>query len=81
MLFFPLNGLPCQTKRRTQAIDRGMKSVVEIHKGVGGPDLLLQFLARDNLARIFQQRLQDQKWLLLKADSYAAIAQLAGTDI
>jgi hypothetical protein len=23
MLFFPLNGLPCQTKRRTQAIEMG----------------------------------------------------------
>ena len=55
--------------------------MVEIHERVRGPELLLQFLAADDLAGVLEQHRQDLEGLLLKPDSQAALAQLAGTKI
>jgi hypothetical protein len=51
--------------------------VIEIHKSVGGPDSLPEFLAADYIARVFQQNLEDLEWLFLQSDSSSILAQLS----
>jgi hypothetical protein len=51
--------------------------VIEIHKSVRGPDSLAEFLAGDHVARVFQQNLEDLKWLFLEPDSGSILAQLS----
>jgi hypothetical protein len=48
--------------------------MIEIDKGVGRPDSLLQLFPRNHRARIFQQNLQNLQGLLLKLDSDALLA-------
>jgi hypothetical protein len=43
----------------TQAVHRRIQSVVEIHEGVGGPEVLPQFVARDQIAGTRKQVGQD----------------------
>jgi hypothetical protein len=51
--------------------------VIEIHKSVGGPDSLPEFLAGDYIARLFQQNPEDLEWLFLQPDSGSILAQLS----
>ena len=55
--------------------------MVEIDERVRGPELLLKFLAADDLAGVLEQHRQDLEGLLLKPDSQAALAQFASTKI
>ena len=55
--------------------------MLEIHKGVGGPELLVQFLARDDLAGMREQHRQDLKGLFLDFDLQAVLAQLGGAKV
>src|SRR2546427_4776331 len=55
--------------------------MVEVDKGVGGPDFLLQFLPGDDLPRTLQENLEDLEGLLLKFDLGALFAQFAGLEI
>ena len=68
-------------ERLTDLVDRLVEPVVEIHERVRGPELLLKFLATDDLAGVLEQHRQDLEGLLLKPDSQAALAQFASTKI
>ena len=64
-----------------QPLDGVVKTVVEIDKGVGGPDLLLQFFAGDGLTGTLQKNLEDLERLLLEFDLRALFPQFAGPEI
>ena len=57
--------------------DRVVESRIEVHEGAGGPESLVQLLARHHLARAVQQQLQDLERLLGKPDLPSALAELA----
>ena len=64
-------------QRLAQFRHGGIHAVVEVHEGILRPQLLLQFLARHDLARMLQQHLEHLKGLLLQPDLEAALAQFA----
>jgi hypothetical protein len=51
--------------------------VIEIAEGAGWPEPLTEFLARDQVARLFQQQRQNLEGLFLKIDPDARFSQLA----
>jgi hypothetical protein len=53
----------------------------KIYESVSRPDLPSQRLTAHNLAGVFQQNLQNLKWLLLKLDPHALLAQFYGFDV
>ena len=64
-----------------KALDGGVETVVEIDKGVGGPESGAELLACDELTRILQQDRQDLEGLILKLDLLAVFAQFGGGKI
>jgi len=64
-----------------ELIDYSVKAVIEIYKGIFGPQLLTQFLARDDFARPPQQREQHLEWLLLNAKTDSRFAQFPGARV
>src|SRR5205814_8887156 len=69
--------------RRPQLVDGIVQSVVEVDERIGGPEPEPQRLARDHLARPFEQRNQQLKRLFLQAQPAAAFPQFSrrGIDI
>src|ERR1700675_3435270 len=61
--------------------DRFVEPVVEIHKGICGPECFLKFFASYDLAGVLKQHGQDLEGLFLKANSQAVLAQFAGAKI
>jgi hypothetical protein len=55
--------------------------VVELHKGVLGPQLFPEFFASDNFTGALGEQGEDLEGLLLKLDARAAFAQLAGGEV
>jgi hypothetical protein len=55
--------------------------VIEVTKIVGGPYPGLQFVARDQVARVFQKNLQHLKGLLLKLDTASRFTDLSRMEI
>jgi tRNA pseudouridine-54 N-methylase len=68
-------------ERLTESGNGAIQSVIEVHERVGGPELLLQLLARHHIARALQQRGQDLKGLLLQPNPLAIFAQISGAKI
>src|SRR5262252_2169403 len=64
-----------------QSLDGVVESLLKIYESVGRPDLPSQRLTAHNFAGVFQQNLQDLKWLLLKLDPQALLAQFYGFDV
>jgi hypothetical protein len=58
-----------------------VEAVVEVYKGVSRPELIAQFLSRDQVAVGLQQDGQHLQRLALEAKLYAAFAQFAGAHI
>jgi len=52
-------------KGLTQPGDCAVQPVVEINKGVGGPEALPQLIPCNQVARTFQEQGQNAKWLFL----------------
>ena len=55
--------------------------MVEIDKGIGGPQTLVEFFTRHQFAMLFEQRNQNSQRLLLKADSLAVLPKLTDTRV
>src|SRR5258708_38070347 len=55
--------------------------MVEVDQGISGPQLLLQFLASDNLTGPLQQYGEDFKGLIPKLDANSVLAQFARTAV
>jgi hypothetical protein len=51
--------------------------VIEIAEGAGGPEALTELVARDQVARTFQQKREDLEALFLEVDPDARLPQLA----
>src|SRR5205085_9084141 len=60
----------------SKASDGIVQAVIEIHEGVGRPDLRSQFFACDQLAGTLEQHRKNEQWLPLKSLPYAAFAEL-----
>src|SRR5262249_2766919 len=58
-----------------------VESLLKIYESVGMPDLSSQRLTAHNFPGVFQQNLQNLKWLLLKLDPQALLAQFYGFDV
>src|SRR6185503_16670209 len=54
---------------------------VEIHEGVGGPELLPELLARHDVARVREEQEEDLERLVGEPGLQALLAQLARLDI
>ena len=54
--------------------------MVEIDRGVGRPDLLLEFLAGYGLSRVVHQNPENLQWLLLELELDPLLAQLTGPE-
>ena len=55
--------------------------MIEIDKGVGGPNLRSQFLASDHIPGSLEQSGQNLQWLTLQPQSYTVFAQLPCADV
>jgi len=64
-----------------QPIDGGVDAVIDVHKSVRRPKLLPELLPGDDLARMFQQKFQNLKRLLLELDLHPLFAQLASLQV
>jgi hypothetical protein len=53
----------------------------EIHESVGGPELGLQFFAREQFAWLFEKHGEDLKGTAGEANFVAVFAQLASTQV
>src|SRR5207247_3958121 len=61
-----------------QPVNRLVQAAIEIDKGVGAPQLLLQFLTGHRLSGSLEQHGQDLKGLILELDLEALLPQFAG---
>src|SRR5436309_3353772 len=68
-------------QRLADAVDGGVKAVVEVHECATRPKLLLQLFPRHHLAWPLQEHGQDLKRLLPKPDLQPALAQFAGAQV
>ena len=66
---------------RAQPIDGGVDAVIDVHKSFRRPKLLPELLPGDDLARMFQQKFQNLKRLLLELELHPLFAQLASLQI
>ena len=78
---FRRNGDSRGRQSLTDLVDRFVEPVVEIHERVRGPELILQFLATNDLAGALEQHRQDLEGLLLKPNSQDSLAQFGRTKI
>jgi hypothetical protein len=62
----------------TDFIDGFVKPMVEIHKGICGPELLLQVLTTYYLSSVLDKHSQELKWLLLDSDLDAVLSEFVG---
>jgi len=63
-------------QRRPEPLHGVVQALIEVYKGVGGPELLLQFVPGDGLTRTLQQHGQDFDRLTLQPDLDSLFAQL-----
>src|SRR5277367_2003168 len=68
-------------QRLANLVYGGIQAVIEIHKGVGGPDGLAEAFASDDLSGILEECGEDLKGLLLKTDACAVLTQLSGGQV
>jgi hypothetical protein len=68
-------------QRVAEFLDGCIETVVKIHKGIRGPQLLLQFFPGDDVPLSLQQKTQHLKRLLLESDSHSMLPQLTGSNI
>src|SRR5438105_4913127 len=67
----------CQAK----TVDGGIDAALEIDEGILRPKPAAQFIARNHVAWILEQRTKHLPGLGLKADTNALLAQLSGLQI
>src|SRR6266566_5954096 len=73
--------LYCIADVLAQPLHRVVQALLEVNESVCRPDLLLQFVAGNDLARMLQQHLQNLQGLFLKFDLDPALAKFAGTEV
>ena len=62
-------------------VDGFIEAIIEVDKGVVGPQFLLQLLPRDTLTWVFQQHRQDLKRLFLEFDLHSILTQFARSQV
>jgi hypothetical protein len=68
-------------ERAPQRLDRGVHAVLEIHKRVHGPQTALQFLSREQFARLFEQQRENLKGPASETDFSAMFTQLTRAEV
>jgi hypothetical protein len=68
-------------ERLPQLLDGGVDAVVKLDDGVVWPELLSDFFAQNDFARIFQKHEQDLEGLLVKPDLQAMLAEFRGSNV
>jgi hypothetical protein len=68
-------------QRLAQSLDGIIYSTIKVHKRVGWPNALPQFLPGHDLARLFEKHLKNLEGLFLQSDLSALLAQLSRTQI
>ena len=75
-------GLDAESPRASRnLVDRGIQAVIEVDEGVRGPELLLQFFARDDIAGAVEENGQHLERLPLQAQFGSAFAEFAGAEV
>ena len=74
----PLGGV---AEYLAKARNRIVQAMIEIDKGVGGPNLRSQLLASDYFARVLQQSDQNLKGLFLQSDLRSVSAQFTCSQV
>jgi hypothetical protein len=69
------------TQRLAQLLESRAKALVEIDEGVGRPQLAAEFFAADHFSSALEQHEKKLRGLLLKPDTQALLAQLAGSGV
>jgi hypothetical protein len=69
------------SKGITKSANGRVKAVVEIHEGVGRPEPIAEFLARDDIAGSLQQVSKNLEGLFLQFDTHTTAAQFASSQI
>jgi len=64
-------------ERLPQPVHRGVQPVVEVHERVGGPEVLPQFIAADDIAATAQQEQKDVEWPAAQLQRAALLAEVA----
>ena len=64
-----------------QFVDGGVQAVFEIHEGVSRPESLLELLARDNEARVFEEDCKNLERAILDFEADAGFAEFAGEQV
>src|SRR5271154_2691409 len=68
-------------KRFSQLGQGGVKPIVKVHKGVAGPQSVMQFVAGDQFPGVLQQRCKNLEWLILQTNPEPLLAQLPGAQV
>jgi hypothetical protein len=64
-----------------ELVDGGVQAMLEIDEGVFGPEALLELLAGDDEAGVFQENGEDLEWAILEFETDPGFAELAGEQI
>src|ERR1700730_15867910 len=73
--FDEMRALRVVVERCPQPLHGIVQALLEVHKGVGGPELLLQLFPGDGFTRPFQQHDKDLYRLTLQPDLHALFAE------
>ena len=68
-------------EREPQTLDRGIEGVLEVDEGAFGPQAHAELVARNHIARTFQEQGQDLKRLILQVDTKPGLPELACPEI
>ncbi len=66
------------TERLAEFVDGGVEALFEVDKSGAVPEVVLEFLAADDLTGAFKKEGQDLEWLALQADACAELTEIAG---
>jgi hypothetical protein len=69
------------TKGAAERLNRRVHAVLEIDEGVGRPEPVLQFFAREQFARLFKEQGENLERPASETDFPAVLAQLAGAKV
>src|SRR6185295_3990311 len=73
--FDEMRALGVVIQRRPQPLHSVVEALLEVHKSVGWPELLLQFFPGDRLARVLEEHDENPHWLALQPNLHAFFAE------
>jgi hypothetical protein len=71
----------CIAQRLAELSYSVVESVLEVHKGICGPEFLAEFVARDHFTGLLEERQEDVEGVFSQPDPARAIAQFPGSSV